>query len=249
MKKVMMLILVIATCWSCDTANAPDCIQASGDIISIELDVDAFDKVVVYNRVQLKVQQGTTQQVFLESGENLIDDVQVEVVDGQLILKNHNNCNLVRDYGLTVVTVITPDLTEIRSSTGLETQSIGILDFDSLTLFSEGFQNDFQSSGDFRMTLDVDNLRIVNNNISNYYLNGVVQNANLEWYSGDGQLIARDLEIQNAQIFHRGTNNWQIDVKQNITGTLSGYGDVILETAPVNINVDEIWDGRLIIRN
>lgn len=242
-------MVVMITCWACDTANAPDCIQASGDIISIELEVDAFDKIVVFNRVQLKVQQGVTQQVFLESGENLIDDVEVDVIDGQLILKNNNNCNLVRDYGLTVVTVITPDLTEIRSSTGLETQSIGTLEFPSLTLFSESFQSDFHSSGDFRMSLDVGSLRIVNNNISNYYLNGFVENSILEWFSGDGQLIARDLEIQNAQIFHRGTNNWQIDVKQNITGTISGYGDVIVETAPVNINVNETWDGRILIRN
>ncbi len=249
MKKTGLYIVIVLLCWCCDTANAPDCIQASGDIISVELELDSFNKIIVYNRVQLKIQQGTTQQVFLESGENLIDDIEVKVIDGQLIIKNHNNCNLVRDYGLTVITVITPDLTEIRSSTGLETQSIGVLEFPELTLFSENFQNDFQSSGDFRLTLDVDNLRIVNNNISNYYLNGEVQNANLEWYSGDGQLIARDLEIQNAQIFHRGTNNWQIDVKQNITGTISGYGDVILETAPVNINVNETWDGRLIIRN
>ena len=53
--------------------------------------------------------------------------------------------------------------------------------------------------------------------------------------------------IQNAQIFHRGTAAWNIDVKQNITGTIAGYGDVVLNERPTSVNVQETWQGRLII--
>ena len=137
----------------------------------------------------------------------------------------------------------------MRSSTGFDIRSNGVLNFNSLTLISEDFQSDFNSTGDFYLDIDVQNLTVVTNNLSNFYLSGQAENANLEWFSGDGQLFATALEIQNAQIFHRGTHNWQIDVKQNIAGSILGYGDVILESVPVSIDVQETWEGRLIIKN
>jgi hypothetical protein len=48
-------------------------------------------------------------------------------------------------------------------------------------------------------------------------------------------------------IFHRGTAAWHMDVKQHITGTISGYGDVFLKERPTNVNVQETGQGRLII--
>ena len=189
------------------------------------------------------------QKVIVETGDNLLNDIEVRVVDNELILKNNNGCNLIRDHELTTVNVTVPDLKELRSSTGFDIRSNGILNFDNLTLFSEDFQSDFNSSGDFYLDIDVQDLRIVSNNLSNFYLNGQVENATLEWFSGDGQLFATELEIQNAQIFHRGTHNWQIDVKENIAGSIVGYGDVILESTPVSIDVQETWEGRLRIKN
>jgi hypothetical protein len=38
-----------------------------------------------------------------------------------------------------------------------------------------------------------------------------------------------------------------MDVKQNITGTISGCGDLVLEESPTSENVQETWQGRLII--
>ncbi len=234
---------------SCDSVKSPDCFQSSGDNTIHEITVSSFNKIVVNEGIILQIEQGAIQRIVVETGENLINDIEVLVVESELILKNNNNCNLVRDYGLTTITVTVPDLKELRSSTGFDIRSIGVLSFDELTLYSESFQSDFNSSGDFYLSLDVERLRIVSNNISNFHLSGQVQNAILEWFSGDGQLFAQELEIQNAQIYHRGTHNWQVDVKQNIAGSIESYGDVILESAPVSVNVQETWQGRLIIKN
>lgn len=247
--RIVWFIILVLVLSHCDNPNSSDCFQTAGSIVEQEIEVVPFDKILVRERIILKIKQGVAHKVLLETGENLLNDIEITVVDNELILKNNNSCNLVRDYELTTVTVTVPELKEIRSSTGFDVRSIGVLAFDELTLFSESFQSDFNSTGDFYLDLDISSLRIVSNNLSNFYLNGNVDNASLEWYSGDGQLFARDLEVQNAQIFHRGTNNWQLDVKQNIAGSIVGYGDVILESAPAISDVQETWQGRLIIRN
>lgn len=247
--RIMWFLILVLVLSKCDNPNSPDCFQSAGSIMEQEIEVAPFEKIIVRERITLKIKQGATQKVMVETGEHLINDISVTIVNNELIIENTNGCNLVRDYQLTTVTVTVPELKEIRSSTGFDIRSIGVLEFDELTLFSENFQSDFNSTGDFYLDLDVNNLRLVSNNLSNFYLSGHVENAGLEWYSGDGQLFAQELEIQNAQIFHRGSNNWQLDVKQNIAGSIVGYGDVILESAPASINVEETWEGRLLIKN
>lgn len=247
--RYFIVLIVVVGLNSCDSEEGLNCTQAAGDQVAIEFDVDFFDKVTVLERTGLVVKQGDVQKVVLRTGENLVNDVEITVEDERLMILNDNGCNVVRDYGLTVVEITVPDLKEIRSSTGLDVVSDGVLSFQDLTLVSnDGPEEDFyHSSGNFRLQLDVEELTINTNKLSNFYLSGEVENAFLNWDQGDGRLLAEDLIIQNATIFHRGTNEWRMDVKQNISGTISGYGDVILKSQPAFINVNETWRGRLIV--
>ncbi len=247
--RFLLAIVVTSGFYACDSEEGLNCTQAAGDMVAIEIDVDFFNRVTVLERAGLVIKQGDTQKVVLKTGENLVNDIEITVEDDRLTILNDNGCNVVRDYGLTIVEITVPDLKEIRSSTGLDVVSDGVLAFDDLTLVSnDGPEEDFfRSSGNFRLLLDVERLTINTNKLSNFYLSGAVENAFLNWDQGDGQLFGEDLVIQNAMIFHRGTNDWHLDVKQNISGTISGYGDVILKSQPASINVDETWRGRLIV--
>lgn len=244
----LLLILFVT---SCDSEDGLNCTQAAGDFIEQEFQVEPFDKILVFERLKLTVKDGPIQKVVIKTGENLLNDVDVTVNDGRLEVVNNNGCNLVRDYGITEVVVTSPNITEIRSSTGEDVRSEGVLSWNNLTLLSnDGPEEDFyHSTGNFRLQLAVQNLTINTNKLSNFYLSGSVENADLNWEEGDGRLIANDLIIQNAQIFHRGTASWNMDVRQNISGIINGYGDVILKSRPTTVNVQETWQGRLIIEN
>ena len=244
----LLLILFVT---SCDSEDGLNCTQAAGDFIEQEFQVEPFDKILVFERLKLTVKDGPIQKVVIKTGENLLNDVDVTVNDGRLEVVNNNGCNLVRDYGITEVVVTSPNITEIRSSTGEDVRSEGVLSWNNLTLLSnDGPEEDFyHSTGDFRLQLVVQNLTINTNKLSNFYLSGSVENADFNWDEGDGRLIANDLIIQNAQIFHRGTASWNMDVRQNISGIINGYGDVILKSRPVTVDVQETWQGRLIIEN
>ena len=68
-------------------------------------------------------------KVIIESGENLLNDITAEVVDGELILKNYNSCNFVRKYDLTKVYVTSPNLNTIRNASELNVYSVGTLTY------------------------------------------------------------------------------------------------------------------------
>ena len=166
---VLFTILFLSISFnSCDSENASDCFQDTGEIVRNEVEVQEFEKITVFENVTLVIKQGDTQKVEIETGENLRDEVAAVVEDGRLILTDTNDCNYVRKYGATVVYVTTSNLTEIRSSTGFPIRSDGVLSFESLSLYSESFTNSEAETtdGEFNLDLDVSSLRITVNGIA-----------------------------------------------------------------------------------
>ena len=160
MKKIL-LILAIFGFFGCDSEDTGDCFQTSGQIIQQEIVVTNFNRILVNRDIELIIKQGLDYEVVVETGENLINDVSVEVIGDQLVLTDANTCNYVRDFGITKIFVTTPTLTEIRCSTQLEISSNGVLSFNNLVLISENFNSpESFAIGDFRLALDVKNLDI-----------------------------------------------------------------------------------------
>jgi hypothetical protein len=117
--KKLIYILGLFVLMSCNSEFAWDCVQESGPIIEREFNVRQFKKIQVWERVQLIISQGDFQNVRVETGENLINEIQVVVKDSILTISDRNSCNWVRGYGITKVYVTSPDITEIRNSSGL----------------------------------------------------------------------------------------------------------------------------------
>ncbi|MGB3591207.1 MAG: head GIN domain-containing protein [Nonlabens sp.] len=249
--KAMTTIVLLAILGGCDSENAPDCVQTAGEEVAISYSLPPFNKITIYDRVGLEITQGSEQLITLVTGQNLVNDIEIMVEDGRLLVVNNNTCNLTREYGKTVLKVTVPELVEIRSSTGNDIVSTNTITTPSLKLLStDGPEEDFyHSNGDFILDLDVDVLEIETTNLSNFYLRGKATNSSLTWWSGDGILDASNLEIQEAQIFHRGTADWHLNVVTRLSGVINGYGNVYVRQRPATIDVLETWRGRLIIGN
>ncbi|TYA69869.1 DUF2807 domain-containing protein [Seonamhaeicola marinus] len=233
--------------FACDSENAGDCFQKTGSIIKEEVVLEAFNKILVNRDIELVIKQGGTQEVILETGQNLRNDVSVEVVDGQLILTDNNTCNFVRDYGITKVYVTSPNITEIRSSTQYDISSNGVLTYPNLVLLSESFgAPDTFTVGDFKLQINNNFLGITFNNLSSCFVSGETTNVNINFASGNGRFEGENLIVQNATIFHRGSNNMIINPQQSIKGKVVSTGDVILKTTPPIIEVETLYKGRVI---
>ncbi|MCM8568989.1 DUF2807 domain-containing protein [Gramella jeungdoensis] len=250
MRKFLGFIMILLIS-GCSSEEAPDCFQTSGAIIQKEMELDPFTEIMVYERVKLFIEQGDEQKVIIESGKNLINDVSVRVQDGRLMLRNENACNLFRDYEITKVYVTSPNLTWIQTSTASAIESIGTLSYPELWLRSLNQEKDpdIHTDGDFILDLDVQNLRITTDHISNYFLTGKVENFNAFFAAGDGRLEARDLIVQHYDIFHRGTNKLIVNPQQSLRGDIYSYGDIISVNRPPVIDVTEHFKGRLIFEN
>ncbi len=247
MKKIILLLIIIAFS-ACDSEEINDCIQTSGSIVQKEIEVADFNEIMVYDKIKLFIEQGSEQKIVIETGENLVNEITIEVIEDRLILKNGNRCNLFRDYGITKIYVTTPELTYLRHAGNIPLESVGILEFDELWLVSENqaLDPDIRTNGNFILDLKVKNLRITNDNYSHFFLSGSVQNFDGFFAAGDGRLEARDLLVQNYELFHRGTNKLIVNPQQSLKGDIYSYGDIISVNRPPMVDVEEHFRGRLI---
>jgi len=249
MKKLFYIITLILV-FTCDSEDASDCFQTSGSIIQQEISVDAFTKILVNRDIELILKQGLEFEVIIETGKNLLNDIEAIVVDDQLQLTDNNTCNYVRDFGITKVYVTAPSITEIRSSTQYDVSSNGVLNFESLKLLSEDFNApESFTVGDFRLDVYLTTLRITANNISSFYIAGQTENLFVGFFAGSGRFEGENLITQNVDVFHRGSNDMIVNPQQSLTGQLLSTGNLISKNEPPIVDVDVLYTGRLIFEN
>jgi len=243
----MLFFLLLA----CNSENASDCFQNSGDIVRVEVDVAAFTTITVFENLNVVVKQGATQKLEIETGEFLLNDVTAVVEGSRLILRNENSCNYVRDYGLSTIYLTSPNISEIRSSTGGLISSDGVLDFTNLSLISESFSNPEAETtdGSFDLVLNTETVSIVANGIAYFKLSGTATSLSINIAAGDSRIEAESLLAENVGLNHRGSNDVFVNPLQRISGVIRGYGDVISSNRPPEIEVEELFNGRLLFRD
>lgn len=250
MKKIIYILITVLL-FNCNGEKVPDCFQNAGDIIQQEFQVGPFSKITVFERIELIVTEAPTESVIVETGEYLMNDIKVSVIEGRLVLKNENGCNLTRDYGITKIYVNAPNLTEIRNSSGLTVSSNGIWNYPSLMLISEDFAEEdaFHTDGDFRVRVNCNRLDVVTNNLSKIFIDGTVNDLFIGFYSGDGRFEGAGLIAQNIEIFQRSSNDMILNPQQSLTGEIRSTGDVILLNEPPILDVQVYYTGNLIFQN
>ena len=246
MKKIIsiaLLFLILA----CDSEKVNDCFQRTGSIIQKEIVVSSFDRILVNRDIELILKGGAEQKIIVETGKNLINDIEAVVNDGRLILTDNNTCNYVRDYGITKFYITSPNITEIRSSTQYDISSDGVLTFPSLTILSEDFNApDTFTNGNFNLQIDNNTFRLVFNNLSNCFISGKTNNLHITFAAGTSRFEGRDLVAQNVTLWNRGSNDMIVNPEQSIKGKISGAGNVISVNKPPVIEVEELYKGKLI---
>lgn len=247
--KRLTYIFFILLLLACNGENVPNCFQNAGDIITKNVEVESFSKITVFQRTQLILKRGDEQSVTVETGEFLMNDIDVYVQNDRLHLENNNACNITRDYGITRIFVTSPNITEIRNSSGLTVLSQGTLTFPSLTLISEDFEDEdaFHTDGDFDLDVLCEDMSIVVNNLSSVYLRGFVDTITINYFAGDARFEGAGLLVNDADIFQRSSNDMIINPQKSIKGEIRGTGDVILLNEPPVVDIEQFYTGKLIV--
>lgn len=241
-KKICYLLILIQI--SC---NPKDCFEPAGKIVSQEIQVSAFDKILVGNEVSLIIKQGLEQEVIVKTGKNLMDQVSVKVTNGRLEIADNNTCNFVRDYAITKVIVTSPNIKEIRSNTARTIKSEGVLKFPVLFLLSEDFLDySLLNIGDFDLDVEMDNLIVRSNGNSQFTIRGKTNGLRVEFEAGSPRFNGKNLIVKKGYIIQKSTNDIIINPQNSLKAYIYTIGNVISYHMPPLIEVEEHYTGRLI---
>ncbi len=243
MKKIVLLFGLVFLIMGCSKPG--DCIESTGSIITKNFPVADFGKITVHLGISLVITEGPVYKVEVQTGENLMPNILAIVTDGLLTLKDNTTCNFVRDYGNTVVYVTAPNITEINSKTERVITSNGILTYPFLRLVAFDI-SDGAGTGDFNIQIDNSQLVIDNNNVSRYYISGQTDNLSVNFYDGNGRFNGGNLLSKNISLYHRGSNDMIVKPTESITGKMVSTGNVILKNNPPIVNVQQLYQGRVI---
>ncbi len=114
--KHLLILLSFMFLYNCNSDNIFDCIQGEGNRIRQEIEIESFDQILVNRDIELILKQEQFHNVIVETGQNLLSGIKVEVIENQLQLTDDNTCNFVRDYGLTKIFVSAPNINQIIQS-------------------------------------------------------------------------------------------------------------------------------------
>lgn len=240
------LFIIAPLIISCE--KPADCIKSTGAMTTKRIEVTQFDKIVVYSRIGLVVSEGPEYGVTIQSGTNLIDDIEVLVTGNQLTLRDNTTCNWVRDYGQTTVYVTAPNLTSIYSKTEQNISSNGILTFDNLTLSAidnyDGQKG--AGTGDFNLQINNSKLSINNNNVAGFTIIGKTKTLTIGVYEGNGIIDANLLLADKINIYHRGSNDIRVHPINEITGDIFNVGNIMASNIPQINTVHQHYTGQLL---
>lgn len=233
---------------SCNKENVSNCLQTAGEIVQQEITVDSFDKILVNKRVELIITDGPVQKVVVETGKNLLPDVEVKVVNKQLILTNNNTCNFFRDYGLTKIHVTSPNINTIRNASEQRVISNGTLTYPLLYLRSSGEKKKFLATGDWHLTIENEKVIIWGNGVANFYINGSSNNLDIGFTDGDTRFEGKNFIVQNIDVKNVSSNDIIIYPVESLTGSIHSVGDVISYNRPPIVDVEILSNGELIFK-
>jgi hypothetical protein len=79
--------------------DVADCFKSTGKITRENRVVSGFNKIELHDNVNLFLTQDSTKtEIIVEAGENLIKKIKTDVDNRNLVIRNSNTCNWVRDF-------------------------------------------------------------------------------------------------------------------------------------------------------
>ncbi|MBA5629056.1 head GIN domain-containing protein [Moheibacter lacus] len=243
MKNIVFIFLSFLIL-NCNSEGGPDCLKSQGDLETQEISVEEFSKINISKGIELVVKEDLEQTVKVTMGENLINDIQFEVIDGELKITNENGCEMLRNYHSAKVYITTPVLEKIYSASQYSIQSDGVLRFPELTLES-GIIEDTPSSV-FEMQIENERL-IVNDNISSVFkISGSSDKLEINFWGSNGRFEGENYIVEDVYINHRSTNDIIVFPVQSVTGAIRSTGNLVLKNLPPIVEVEQLYTGHIV---
>ena len=149
----IFLIVVLAFVFNSCRKNSVllDCFTATGSDVTQVRPSGKFDKILLYNNVNLVLTQSEENTVEIRCGDKIIDRVKTTIDEnGLLTIENTNNCNWVRSFEREIIAYVgVTNLHEIEYRSSGDISSTNTILSDSLML------NVWEGAGHVDLDVDV----------------------------------------------------------------------------------------------
>ncbi|MBF02741.1 MAG: hypothetical protein CMP76_05545 [Flavobacterium sp.] len=253
MIKINLYIVLVVLLVSCGISE--DCFKGNSNPTTLTFPYENFTKIKVYTGVGLVLNEGPDYEVKIQTTKNIKQHIEVALEGDLLVVKDNSSCNITRDYGVTTVYVTIPDGTikpliqelELYSKSEQKIETLSTLHAPIVRLYSIGDDGDGSGASDFYINCESNSQLVVEcNTVSNFYINGSCSEMLLNFYFGEGKFYGDNLQVQTIKLFHRGSNDMIVKPIERIEGKILSTGDVFLRNNPPEIEVQELFTGRLI---
>lgn len=211
MKQILLLTFLVCTIFSCRYKSG------SGHVVTEKRNVPTFKGVNVGGDFDVELRQGSPAKVVVEADDNIIEDIETNVVSGQLRIRYDRDIHL-NDVHMKVF-ITAPEINSLKASASAE-----IVVKDQLSGTS---RVDLQSSSGavIRATLDVPEVVAGSSSGSDMILSGRTRTLKAEASSGSS-IKASELMSENTTAKTSSGANIRVHASVTLKAYASSGGEV-----------------------
>lgn len=243
MKYFVYLFFVSLIFTSCNTKDS--CFAKAGDQVTQTIGLPSFDVIDIPQGFTVEIIESIDSKIEIESKENYLSNLDFQVNDSQLMMTNAMSCSMFHSYEIAKVRIYTPTLKKIISRTQLRVSSVGTLKFPELYVITSV---DTGASSEIDLKVDNAILRIEDNQVGFFKISGKTIWLDIALYGGNGRVEAQDLYAQDCTFFQRSSNDIFVRPEKKLSGTIYATGNVFSYTKPIEVDVKEMYKGKLIYK-
>ena len=182
-------------------------IKGSGNVVTRDVSIQPFDELEASGVFELKLFQGSKEQLKIEAEDNLQDLFEVKNEGSHLKISMKKNSHY--DSKKTMKVYLT-----FRNLKSMDLAMVGNVSSDEKLNFTE-LKIDNKSVGNVKLDLTAQKLNLENNSVGNFTLSGKVDNAVIK-HNGVGAIRASDLLVQTMDIEALGVGSAEVNAEKQL---------------------------------
>ena len=226
---------------SCNKENAPDCFQSAGEYTTIERGLDNFVTVELNDYIQYELCDTTFFGVIITAPRNLIPDIETEVKDGRLIIRNRNTCNFVRSFKKKItIRICAPSFTDVQNFSTGDIRTVNAMRSRKFLMENR------DAAGVHQLEVDADTVIInIHTGVCDVVVQGRTQAVAL-FNQGLGTLDARAVSASKAFVNNSSVNKVFVNSTDYLFTVINSSGSVYYSGSPSLIDLEIQGQGQLL---
>lgn len=232
-----LLLCMVAIFGFILTGCSRENVIGSGRMITEERTVGHFEEVTIDGSMDVIIEQGPAKPLTIEAEDNVMRFVETYISGTTLRIRMRDGLNL-RKHKQIIVHIQSEDYRKVVFSGSGEVTTPD-------TIRSTQFTADLNGSGNARLKVDANELRLYLSGSGNIRAEGKSRDyqANIE---GSGNIHADAVKTVNANVKITGSGNQSISVSDRLDARITGSGNIRYSGNPPTVNVHISGSGKVI---